>query len=185
MPVSIKGGRGAVKSELNQEVMAIVREETAVAKSEAKAGMAHNGNPSATTANTASNKLNSSAIGFGTQTYGKAASSEVLGKNLEAVGVIRPSNTAAHHIVAGTDSRADLSRQVFQRENIDINEADNGVFLPKNTNYANPPASTHSTLHTDRYYQELNRRILGAQPGQVRQELHRINQDLQNGTFPH
>jgi len=58
------------------------------------------------------------------------------------------------------------------------------VFLPRNSEYANPPASTHSTLHTDKYYQEINSRLLQAKPGNVRQELLKIRNELNNGTFP-
>jgi hypothetical protein len=51
LPVRVKGATGVVKSEIKQEVKAIVREETAVAKSSAKAEMGHNGSQAASEAN--------------------------------------------------------------------------------------------------------------------------------------
>lgn len=119
------------------------------------------------------------------QTLGRAPSSRLLGENLEATGVSRPANSAAHHIVAGDDIRAAQARAILQREGIDINEAANGAFLPRNQSVAAPPASTHSTLHTNRYYQQLTTELQQAAPGTVRDVLADIAQRLQNGTFPH
>jgi hypothetical protein len=119
------------------------------------------------------------------QILGRGPSSSILGQNLETVGVVRPPNHAAHHIVAGSDRRARDARQELQREGIDINEAANGVFLPCGSAVACPPASTHSRIHTDRYYRELRRRIINAAPGTVRQVLREIADELSNGTFPY
>ncbi|MDO3628862.1 AHH domain-containing protein [Mucilaginibacter sp. BT774] len=118
------------------------------------------------------------------QLVGKDPSSSVLAFNLIAAGFIRPDNTAAHHIVAGEAKGAALARMILKREGIDINEADNGVFLPKNSKYENLPIMTHSTIHTNKYYQAINNRLLNAKPGTVRQELHKIKQEILNGTFP-
>ena len=119
------------------------------------------------------------------QKLGKKADSVVLGENLEITGVQRPPNTAAHHIVAGGDPRAEPARLILKREGIDINEADNGVFLPKNTKVTAPPATTHSGIHTNMYYQEINNRILSASPGTVRDVLNDIRIEILNGTFPY
>jgi hypothetical protein len=118
------------------------------------------------------------------QLLGKTASSSILGKNLEAMGVVRPSNSAAHHIVAGSDRRAALARSILQREGIDINEAANGVFLPRSSGVARPPRTTHSRVHTDLYYREVEQRLRNAAPGTVRTELDRIANELLNGIFP-
>ncbi len=118
------------------------------------------------------------------QKLGRSPSSTILGENLEAAGKVRPPNSAAHHVVAGTDPRAAQARAILQREGIDINEAANGVFLPKNTKYAAPPAQTHSTAHTNRYYDEVNLALSRAAPGTVRDVLADIERQLLNGTFP-
>lgn len=109
----------------------------------------------------------------------------MLAENLEAVGKVRPPNSAAHHVVAGTDPRAAQARAILQRDGIDINEAANGVFLPKNSKFAAPPVQTHSTVHTNRYYDEVNLELSRAAPGTVRDVLADIEQRLLNGTFPH
>jgi hypothetical protein len=111
-------------------------------------------------------------------------SSQQLGKNLEDAGIQRPADTAAHHIVAGYDPRAMAARQVLQREGIGINEADNGVFLPRNTKVANPTgAQVHSKLHTNAYYNAVNEAAVNAPPGAVRDVLADIAEQLQQGTY--
>ena len=84
-------------------------------------------------------------------------SSRVLGSNLEATGVVRPTGSAAHHIVAGNSPRAAEARTVLQRLGIDINDAGNGVFLPARMTSPNPTgAAVHSSLHTNAYYRQVN-----------------------------
>jgi RHS repeat-associated protein len=120
------------------------------------------------------------------QTLGRSANSTVLGQNLEAVsGATRPANSAAHHIVSGEAQGAAQARAILAREGIDINEAANGVFLPANRSVAVPPAQTHSTVHTNAYYNAVNQRLADAAPGTVRSVLADIAQELLNGTFPH
>lgn len=120
------------------------------------------------------------------QTLGRGPSSTVLGENLEAVSrATRPANSAAHHIVAGEANAAAEARAILAREGIDINEAANGVFLPRNRSVAAPPALTHSTLHTNVYYEEVTTRLREAAPGTVRDVLAQMAEELLNGTFPH
>lgn len=118
------------------------------------------------------------------QRLGRSADSDVLAGNLDALGVARPSNAAAHHLVAGTDSRAGLARSILVREGIDINEAANGVFLPQSRRVQQAPVMTHSTIHTDAYYLELTRRLAGAAPGTVRETLRSVADDIADGNFP-
>lgn len=73
---------------------------------------------------------------------GGSSPSKILGKNMVNAGITRPANTAAHHIVAATEPLAAIARRILAREGIDINAAENGVFLAKNLNFANPPAIT-------------------------------------------
>jgi len=119
------------------------------------------------------------------QLLDRAPDSRILTANLLAAGVNKPDNVAAHHIVAGTDQRAQIARDILKREGIDLNEAVNGVFLPLNSKYENRPTSTHSTLHTDVYYRTINERLRNAQPGKVADELKKIGNELSNGTFPY
>ena len=118
------------------------------------------------------------------QRLGRSPDSEVLAANLDALGVARPGNAAAHHLVAGTDSRAALARTILAREGIDINEAANGLFLPQSRRVQQAPVMTHSTIHTDAYYLELTRRLAGAAPGTVRETLRSVADDVAGGNFP-
>jgi hypothetical protein len=121
------------------------------------------------------------------QNLGRAADSKVLGENLEAVGKVRPDNAAAHHIVAGGSNNqfAKETRDILQKEGIDINEASNGVFLPKNAKYIIDESSSHANIHTDVYYQTVYARLRDAQPGARRNVLQEIANELSNGIFPY
>lgn len=115
-----------------------------------------------------------------------APSSRLLGESLEAAGTVRPGGSAAHHIVAGGSGRAADARAVLTRFGIDINAADNGVFLPANLSSANPGgAAVHSTIHTAAYYDEVNL-LLGQATtrGEAIEALDFIRQQLQSGGFP-
>jgi len=113
-------------------------------------------------------------------------SSRQLGTNLEAAGAPRPPGTAAHHIVAGNSRGAQDARETLDELDIDINEAGNGVFLPANRGSPNPDsAATHSTLHTDAYYNEVNRILGGAETREEALEaLEYIRTKLQSGWSP-
>jgi hypothetical protein len=119
------------------------------------------------------------------QKLGRAADSKVLGDNLEAVGKVRPDNSAAHHIVAGGSAKAEDARKLLQDAGIDINEASNGVFLPKNSKYVIDGATSHANVHTKAYYDEIYNRLERTNAGKRREELQRIATELQNGTFPY
>lgn len=112
--------------------------------------------------------------------------SEVLGRNMENNGTVRPADTAAHHIVAHSSPKAAAARAVLGKFGMDINDADNGVFLPRSSSSANPTgAAVHSTLHTNDYYDAVNDALSGAQSRQdVQDILGSIRGSLQGGAFP-
>jgi hypothetical protein len=115
-----------------------------------------------------------------------APSSRLLGESLEAAGTVRPGGSAAHHIVAGGAGRAADARAALTRFGIDINAADNGVFLPANLSSANAGgAAVHSTIHTAAYYDEVNL-LLGQATtrGEALEALAFIRQQLKSGGFP-
>ena len=66
---------------------------------------------------------------------------------------------AAHHVVEGKDSAAQGSRQLLAESGIDINDADNRIFL-----HAGPGSifkgTEHRTKHTDEYSQWVYSRLL-------------------------
>lgn len=79
-------------------------------------------------------------------------SSRVLGRNLERAGFERMVGDEAHHIVATGAARAAPARNVLARFGIDIDSAENGVFLPR---------SFHCALTQD-YYHAVNDMLTAA-----------------------
>jgi hypothetical protein len=114
------------------------------------------------------------------------ASSRALARYLEISGVQRPQGYAAHHIVAGNDPEAEFARGVLKRFGIGINEAVNGVFLPANRATQVIAGKTiHSTLHTDAYYEAVNKALRGATTRQeVIDTLRSIGKALEAGDYP-
>jgi RHS repeat-associated protein len=114
--------------------------------------------------------------------------SSALAANMEAAGVARPAETAAHHIVAASSPRAAAARRALKGAGIGINDARNGVYLPRNSWSANPTgASVHSRIHTDEYYAYVNDLMSGVQRGDHRRAtavLNRIRRELLAGQWP-
>lgn len=64
-----------------------------------------------------------------TQIVGRNRASQVLARNLIQHGISQPAKTAAHHIVPFGAKRAAVAKAVLSKFGIDINSAENGVFL--------------------------------------------------------
>ncbi|HXH80276.1 AHH domain-containing protein [Nocardioides sp.] len=113
-------------------------------------------------------------------------SARVLGANMEAAGVPRPSGSAAHHIVAGSSAKASEARSVLQRFGIDINDANNGVFLPGSSASPNPTgAAVHSKTHTNAYYSGVNSLLSQATTRtDALDALGYVSSKLSSGGFP-
>jgi hypothetical protein len=100
-----------------------------------------------------------------------------------------PDGCAAHHIVPDQEGRpglkafADAARFAIDGC-IDINDAENGVYLPSRAN-ASCPGSYHRTLHNKKYYHDISSRLSDARSNDgclgVRKELNAIKSDLING----
>jgi hypothetical protein len=118
------------------------------------------------------------------QILGKAGNSKTLDINPRRAGVQRPDGAAAHHIVAHGDDRAAPAKAILARDGIDINEAANGMYLPKHKGFEVDGIPTHSRLHTQRYYDELNDRLVPAPVGTAAQVLADIRRDILNNDFP-
>jgi RHS repeat-associated protein len=111
-------------------------------------------------------------------------SSRVLGEALEAAGISRPAASAAHHIVAGRAAAAAAARAVLEKFGIGINDAANGVFLPRSAASA-ADAAVHAGGHKDLYYQAVNQALSAATTKeQAIKILNSIGQALQEGAFP-
>ncbi|MBH3134939.1 AHH domain-containing protein [Serratia marcescens] len=81
---------------------------------------------------------------------------------MEKAGTPRPANSAAHHIVPETAKGARPARDILKQHDIDINGADNGVFLPNRNNVDGLPGILHNGKHPDKYLDAVNQRILDA-----------------------
>ena len=111
-------------------------------------------------------------------------SSAKLGKNIIASGRAKPAyDCAAHHIVAGSSPKAADARAILQKYSIDINCAENGVFLPTDKSILS--GIYHPSMHTTVYYDEVNNLMNGVQSREEALEmLNYIRECLEQGTFP-
>ena len=95
-------------------------------------------------------------------------------------------NNAAHHIVASSSKKAEPARNILKQVGIGINEAKNGVFLPRGEQGS---AANHNKLHTNTYYETVNYLIVNAykqgtnKKNEVENTLRSIANMLSNGTF--
>ena len=86
-----------------------------------------------------------------------------------------------------SSKKAESARAVLAQKGIGINDAQNGVFLPKNRFSRNPTgAAVHSRVHTDAYYDAVNSMVLSNQGSmrQVSSVLGHIRDRLLSGGFP-
>jgi RHS repeat-associated protein len=118
--------------------------------------------------------------------HNACGSSVKLAKNMESQGTVRPADTAAHHIVSHTHSKARSSRAVLDKFGIGIDDAENGVFLPRFAGSANPGgAAVHGNLHTNSYYAAVDEVLDAATSRQeVIDGLDEIRGGLLGGSFP-
>ncbi len=152
-------------------------------------GFATSGTASTPKANVASQKINtnvsinqvSSSQKTGAHLVStstkRSSHSQQLRKNLggNPAGT-KPGEVAAHHIVAVNSKKAARARQILNSFKIDINSADNGVFLP-NTKTSQFNGAYHRTIHTNKYYDYVNYMLSGAN---TRDEALEILNDLKN-----
>lgn len=86
--------------------------------------------------------------------------------------------------MAAGDPRAKRARDILSRYGIDIDDVDNGVFLPTSTS-TRSKALRHPKLHTTKYYREINERLEAA--GNREEALNALNDikdELLKGTLP-
>ncbi|GGA17108.1 AHH domain-containing protein [Dyella nitratireducens] len=125
--------------------------------------------------------------------------SRLLHHNMTEAGDVRPEatakkNVATHHIVASGDEEAAGSRELLFGWGIGINDADNGVYLPrykKSEVPGLPNAVKHAGLHTTVYHYQVFRRLdraaqVHATDDKVgRTALKTIKKELVAGIFPY
>ncbi|MCD5995952.1 AHH domain-containing protein [Pseudomonas sp. CDFA 602] len=84
--------------------------------------------------------------------------SQRLGRNLKN----RPANSAAHHIVGDTSAKAATSRAILKKHGIDVDSAENGVWLPNRNNKDALPGILHNGKHPNAYFYKVKKRIADA-----------------------
>jgi hypothetical protein len=105
-------------------------------------------------------------------------------------GQTKPDDADAHHIVGRIDYRAHGLRIIIYSKGIAINDADNGMYLPRYKSSVvpgMPNAYAHQNMHTAEYYLNVFLRLsdVAAQaPAVVRAALRLIKNELIAGTFP-
>ena len=99
----------------------------------------------------------------------------------------------AHHIVAKTEARGKRAAKILKALGIDIDDPDNGVFLPSNEisrkHGSLKNGYVHNRIHTNIYYSNVNFQIVqayenNATADDVREILQEIAEDLQKGVYP-
>lgn len=122
----------------------------------------------------------------------KKSNSQILRDNMKARAKIdlkyqkEPSYpNAAHHIVPATAKRAKKAQDILKKFDIDINSADNGVYLPTEKGLPGAGnASVHKGRHLNKYIDEVTDRLEKATSRDDCIEiLNTIREDLLNGTL--
>jgi RHS repeat-associated protein len=121
-----------------------------------------------------------------------ATPAEALEASLEREGMPRPVGHEPHHIVAASDPRAARAVEILEEAGIGVNDAANGVWLPRTSAASRTgsviqaeAATSHDAVHTARYFSELTQRLERArEAGRVWEELEFIRVELQLGVFP-
>ncbi len=83
-------------------------------------------------------------------------------------------------------ARAAQAKAHLKSLGIDINSADNGVFLPGHKDSPNPKGqAVHLSTHTDAYHRQVTRLVLQAETkADAIAALHYIRSALQTGPWP-
>lgn len=111
-----------------------------------------------------------------------------LSRFMKSSGITRPVNTAAHAIISGAHERATAARKILAKWKIRIDDPDNGVFLPKNSDYTPhpqmPQAVNHAAIHTKEYYVNITAMLTPTKSEEeCRLVLKLIGKMLQQGTL--
>jgi hypothetical protein len=112
-----------------------------------------------------------------------------LGRALEVAGLLRRPGEVAHHIVAQNSRQARLTRLLLDKKfNIGIDDAENGVWLPRDEAAAaalGSKAAIHATLHKRAYYDAVHKALSEAgSKDEALKRLQDIRQRLLDGGYP-
>ena len=115
---------------------------------------------------------------------------KILRENMEAAGKVAPAyKNSAHHIIMSNsnDVRMRWLRRKIDRMELDINSAENGIFLPTSSAVKTSIGTSlpaHSTIHTNVYKQNVFDRLKNIkEPNELLSELNNISNDIVKGIF--
>ncbi|MFE3270833.1 AHH domain-containing protein [Streptomyces sp. NPDC059215] len=106
---------------------------------------------------------------------------------LNAAGDLEPATPhSPHHIVAGNSPKAAPARAQLDLFGIGINDAENGVWLPRSSSSPNPNGlSVHSRIHTNDYYNHVNDLMSGARNrDEALDVIQHVRRQLLDGYWP-
>lgn len=89
---------------------------------------------------------------------GEAPSSVTLTKNLESLGIAKPSGTQSHHIVGSTTDLGKMTRERLESLGIGVNSPANGVYLP-GCGSSKAIGMVHCGKHTKAYEEAVYEKI--------------------------
>jgi len=119
-----------------------------------------------------------------------SSDAKLLRENMVAAGKVEPGfKNSAHHIVMSnsTDSRMVALQNKMKDLDIDINTAENGIFLPSSSKVKLPPGSTlpnHASIHTTAYKQKVFDRLSSINnSSDFLRELNKISTEIAGGIF--
>ncbi|HCT5824051.1 TPA: AHH domain-containing protein, partial [Citrobacter sedlakii] len=119
-----------------------------------------------------------------------SSDAKVLRENMVVAGKVEPGfKNSAHHIVMSnsTDSRMVALQNKMETLKIDINTAENGIFLPSNSKVQLPVGNTlpnHASIHTNAYKQKVFDRLKSINnKDDFLNELNKINSEIAGGIF--
>ena len=124
--------------------------------------------------------------------WGLSCSSDAktLRANMVAAGKSEPSfKNSAHHIVMSnsSDVRMVALQEKMESMGIDINTAENGIFLPSNSKVKLPEGNilpNHASIHTNAYKQKVYDRLAAINnSGDFLSELNKMNSEIARGLF--
>lgn len=102
-----------------------------------------------------------------------------------------PDDCDAHHIVPKGEKREWAKEMVESARTslegcVDIDSAENGIYLPAKRSGAKCPGSYHKSLHSKAYYEYIENRLRSAKEfggcDSIKEELNAVKEELMNGS---
>ncbi len=107
--------------------------------------------------------------------------SQELADNMAQAGMgVKPKDYAAHHLIPATDSAAQDARDILSDYGIGINDAINGVYLPRPKAKKSTNGIEHNGRHPREYAETINNLIIDADSRGGKEEVIKTLNDIKN-----